>query len=192
MKCNQSRPGFELVSPCSFPTTITITPRVHIYTVVCKYVYTHESHLLAVGHDDTDTSFYNVKDTNLHFIVISVISRTWISKKKEYLALTQTLQYHHSVTNWTGISFILWLCFKCITQVKSLVNHSVFAELQLHTFKNSMKFTPLLIFSMSITIIWTSYFIYACCDAKLTKIPKWDFIFARVKTGQVGTWSPTE
>ena len=27
MKCNQSRPGFELVSPCPFPTTITITPR---------------------------------------------------------------------------------------------------------------------------------------------------------------------
>ena len=28
-KCNQSRPGFELVSPCSFSTTITITPRAH-------------------------------------------------------------------------------------------------------------------------------------------------------------------
>ena len=27
MKCNQSRPGFELVSPCLFPTTITTTPR---------------------------------------------------------------------------------------------------------------------------------------------------------------------
>ena len=27
MKCNQSRPGFELVLPCPFPTTITITPR---------------------------------------------------------------------------------------------------------------------------------------------------------------------
>ena len=27
MKCNQSRPGFELVSPCQFPATITITPR---------------------------------------------------------------------------------------------------------------------------------------------------------------------
>ena len=26
MKCNQSRPGFELVSPCPFPTLITITP----------------------------------------------------------------------------------------------------------------------------------------------------------------------
>ena len=35
MKCNQSRSGFELVSPCPFPTTITITPRAlhkwHIY-----------------------------------------------------------------------------------------------------------------------------------------------------------------
>ena len=27
MKCNQSGPGFELVSPCPFPTTIAITPR---------------------------------------------------------------------------------------------------------------------------------------------------------------------
>ena len=27
MKCNQSRPGFELVSPCSFPTAIMTTPR---------------------------------------------------------------------------------------------------------------------------------------------------------------------
>ena len=27
MKCNQSRPGFELVSPCSFPTAITTIPR---------------------------------------------------------------------------------------------------------------------------------------------------------------------
>ena len=26
MKCNQSHPGFELVSPCPFPTTITIAP----------------------------------------------------------------------------------------------------------------------------------------------------------------------
>ena len=27
MKCNQSRRGFELESPCLFPTTITTTPR---------------------------------------------------------------------------------------------------------------------------------------------------------------------
>ena len=27
MKCNQSRPRFELVSPCPFPTPITIIPR---------------------------------------------------------------------------------------------------------------------------------------------------------------------
>ena len=41
MKCNQSRPGFELVSPCPFPTTITITPRappIYIYMCVCVCV----------------------------------------------------------------------------------------------------------------------------------------------------------
>ena len=27
MKCNQSGPGFELVSPCPYPSTLTITPR---------------------------------------------------------------------------------------------------------------------------------------------------------------------
>ena len=34
MKWNQSRPGFELVSPCPFPTTITITaraPEIYLY-----------------------------------------------------------------------------------------------------------------------------------------------------------------
>ena len=31
MKCNQSRPGFELVSPCPFHTTIAITPRANHY-----------------------------------------------------------------------------------------------------------------------------------------------------------------
>ena len=46
MKCNQSRPGFELVSPCPFPITITITPRVlprapyiYIYIyMICKQI----------------------------------------------------------------------------------------------------------------------------------------------------------
>ena len=33
MKCNESRPGFELVSPCPFPTTITITPRAPPLTI---------------------------------------------------------------------------------------------------------------------------------------------------------------
>ena len=50
MKCNQPRPGFELVSPCPFPTTITITPRApfHIYLSisVCSYLYIPLYHLL--------------------------------------------------------------------------------------------------------------------------------------------------
>ena len=42
MKCNQSRPGFELVLPCSFPTTITITPRAPPYRNVILVLYSHE------------------------------------------------------------------------------------------------------------------------------------------------------
>ena len=38
MKCNQSRPGFELVSPCPFPTTITITPRAPRWDLMAELV----------------------------------------------------------------------------------------------------------------------------------------------------------
>ena len=37
MKCNQSRPGFELVSPCPFSTTVTITPRTPLKANVRLY-----------------------------------------------------------------------------------------------------------------------------------------------------------
>ena len=50
MKCNQSRPGFELVSPCPFLTTIAITPRapqiylgVLLLTRVTRYYLTQSS-----------------------------------------------------------------------------------------------------------------------------------------------------
>ena len=37
VKCNQSRPGFELVSPCSFSTMITITRRAPPF--MCEYMH---------------------------------------------------------------------------------------------------------------------------------------------------------
>ena len=39
MKCNQSRLVFELVSPCPFPTTITITPWAPPSDSVCRTQY---------------------------------------------------------------------------------------------------------------------------------------------------------
>ena len=42
MKCNQSRPRFELVSPCPFPATITIIPGAPPWTciyVINTYIY---------------------------------------------------------------------------------------------------------------------------------------------------------
>ena len=38
MKCNQSRLGFELVLPCPFPTTITITPRAPPYITIYMHI----------------------------------------------------------------------------------------------------------------------------------------------------------
>ena len=43
-----------------------------------------------------------------------------------------------------------------------------------------------------LVLLWLRWYYVGCvgnslCDGKLTKIPKRDFIFARVKTGQVGT-----
>ena len=41
MNCNQSRPGFELVSSCPIPTTITITPPVAIYLSFRFHILSH-------------------------------------------------------------------------------------------------------------------------------------------------------
>ena len=56
MKCNQPRPGFELMSPCPFPTTITITPWAPPFT------YWHINSLWV---DNAKTWFDNV---NIWFI----------------------------------------------------------------------------------------------------------------------------
>ena len=39
----------------------------------------------------------------------------------------------------------------------------------------------------SVCVCMYAFVCICTCDGKLTKIPKRDFIFARVKTGQVGT-----
>ena len=46
---------------------------------------------------------------------------------------------------------------------------------------------PTNLFQCSIVVSFLSNVVIADCDGKSTKIPKRDFIFARVKTGQVGT-----
>ena len=46
MKCNRSRPGFELVSPCLIPATITITPRAPGWCGAegCRFFSAHHHH----------------------------------------------------------------------------------------------------------------------------------------------------
>ena len=81
MKCNQSRPGFELVLPCPFPTTITITPQAlpinfySAYTTSLKTVYIHYGrklgHLLAslIYFASLNTCSILAKTSFFHFLI---------------------------------------------------------------------------------------------------------------------------
>ena len=88
MKCKESYSGFELVSPCSFPMTITITPRTtsrciykHAFMHVCERlcIYLHwktTMHTFIAGssayHTHTHTHTYI-------YIYIYVHTFTWTS-----------------------------------------------------------------------------------------------------------------
>ena len=57
MKCNQSRPGFELVSPCLFPTMITVTLQAN------SLVYVHfDYHVWGTVEQETNKYLYYIKD----------------------------------------------------------------------------------------------------------------------------------
>ena len=60
MKCNQSGPGFELVSPCPFPTTITITPRTKIPKISKKKTHNTNTNTTNTAiRNDTDNTMEN-------------------------------------------------------------------------------------------------------------------------------------
>ena len=59
MKCNQPRPGFELESPCSFPTTITITPRAPSLWWY-QYSYTHTISIICSTADAISSSCWSI------------------------------------------------------------------------------------------------------------------------------------
>ena len=66
MKCSQSRPGFELVSPYPFPTTITITPRappqntvINETTTITDLLKQYEDFFGKIGNDPTAKQMIN-------------------------------------------------------------------------------------------------------------------------------------
>ena len=68
MKCNQSRPGFELVSSCPIPTTITITPWV---------VYYNTWIFLILLPNFLRISFYHVFQSKFILILNTFLLRYW-------------------------------------------------------------------------------------------------------------------
>ena len=52
VKCKQPHPGFELRSPCPFPTMVTITPQVlysFLYICVHEHIYLNKKSLDTVN-----------------------------------------------------------------------------------------------------------------------------------------------
>ena len=75
MKCNQPRQRFELVSPCPFPSTITITPWApqvflsntnNLHTVVCFQVFLSNTNIL---HTVLWFQVFQPNIDNLHTVV---------------------------------------------------------------------------------------------------------------------------
>ncbi len=50
MKCNQPRPGLELISPCPFPTTITITTQAPPFSLCIPEVFVAFYDVYPVGY----------------------------------------------------------------------------------------------------------------------------------------------
>ena len=84
MKWNKSRPGFELVSPCPFPPTITITPRLH-------FVYAMNMH----------TKFnYILLSINLKPVIAHIDSYTF------YLSIYLSALFFSSLNQWSFSIFL--------------------------------------------------------------------------------------
>ena len=91
MKCNQSRPRFELVSPCPFPTTITTTPRAPPYNnnkVQIDYVFLNKK----LNNSALNCLAYSSD----HQIVTAKI---WLSLRRNMVQKTTTVHYDWSLLN---------------------------------------------------------------------------------------------
>ena len=62
MKCNQSRPGFELMSLCPFPMTITITPRAPPKLLITSLLL----YSVSITMEDDDNSSNILRDKNVN------------------------------------------------------------------------------------------------------------------------------
>ena len=116
MKCKQSRPGFELVSLCPFPTTITITPRapppnpVYAYIsnicTICKHMlsitFTKEPELLFCTQLNPPKYCY-ITVTSWHQPFFCTYSLFYLTHTEE------SIRCYQSRSKWTGSNANEWI-----------------------------------------------------------------------------------
>ena len=91
MKCNQSRPGFELVSPCPFPTTLTTSTSIYrslyfLHTHTHTHTHIHSSHyeitrksLSKIGTNRSSSNLLNLPFVGSHVYRCFCLSNLQIS-----------------------------------------------------------------------------------------------------------------
>ena len=121
MKYSQSRPGFELVSPCPFPTTITITPQAP--PLVINHLVTVPRTPVSAG--ITITFMFHIFSvlkqgfgTYMSFRFLSVLPSSQPERQLLYLLLT--------ITRSGRLAKIRW--FDCISKSQRVLVCIIFLD----------------------------------------------------------------
>ena len=171
MKCHQSRSGFELVSPCPFPTTITVTPRappVTIYNmnnlpfqytyyilIICKQFHCWFSVSNRSGLFNAESSFLSsgyIVSSNYSYLIIIIYFHTFIWYKV-FLSNTNNLYTFIRFGTFNGISTFYWLFNVKIGFIsKCLIGIIIIYIFNCHLFLNYTFLSIIIIFVHSCTV----------------------------------------
>ena len=142
MKCNHSRPGFELESPCPFPTTITITPRAPpLYKCISPALYSRKGDGCCVwemsrrqGQTAILTQVLFSTIAALLFLIMAGVAQPWDTEGPKP-SVWSWFSLRHPVSNFLepliylvilfSIVHLLSLFFLLFTQVHHLIDGSV-------------------------------------------------------------------
>ena len=139
MKCNQPCPGFELVSPCPFPMTITITPRAPPNTPRAPLTITSRGNPLRMESDSKrqhslpwDPIVSSSSKTLTAFVSLHVllVHRTTICT---YFIFSGTSVYSFE---YLYLYIVFIKCF-CMCEWVCLVFPSVYSVLVYHGYSNA-------------------------------------------------------
>ena len=148
MKYNQSRPEFELVSPCPLPTRITITPRAPHFVLIYSFNVVNSVITLLFIHYNTPTNndvwiLYNLKKWWPSLFLFLSLPCGYQCRFKRYIAKQTNSKTEETVPLWRQPAFpttyLLSFLFFSMWQATNHVIRSSFFALIFSFFKDYNK-----------------------------------------------------